>query len=163
MFLHISRKIRIVKSGSPRKLLELCAGTNCLEARGDRNHHPLKFGDVTTANHKVLNEESELRLQHRHTVEETFEVQEDRIKKYKSDGDRHFTAGRRVAESTVDMVLQARAKMAKERVSSWTRRRHHEGDEKNSFHRFCISEITRCFQDRSTALEEAPSTWKIEK
>ena len=35
--------------------------SNRLEARGDRAHHPPKFGDAITPDHKVLNEENESR------------------------------------------------------------------------------------------------------
>ena len=49
-------------------------------------------------------------------VEETIEMQVDGIKKYKKDGDGHFTEEERVAEITVHLVLQAKAKMAEERV-----------------------------------------------
>ena len=37
--------------------------------------------------------------------------------KCKTDGDRHSTEVGRIAEITVDLVLQARAKMAEERVN----------------------------------------------
>ena len=47
-------------------------------------------------------------------VEETIEVQEDRIKMYKADGNGHFTKDMRVPDMTEDLVLQARAKVADE-------------------------------------------------
>ena len=50
-------------------------------------------------------------------VEETIEEQEDRIKKYKTDGDRHFTEEGRNGESTFDLVLKARATMAEEVIN----------------------------------------------
>ena len=49
-------------------------------------------------------------------VEETIEIQEARIKKYKSEGHRRFTAERRIGNLTVDVIFQARAKMVEERV-----------------------------------------------
>ena len=41
---------------------------NCPKARGDRIHHPQKFGDAKTADHKIVDEENESRLQHRLAV-----------------------------------------------------------------------------------------------
>ena len=40
--------------------------TRAPEARGDRVHLPQNFGDAFTADHKVLSEENESRLQHRY-------------------------------------------------------------------------------------------------
>ena len=48
--------------------------------------------------------------------EETTDEQKKWIMKYKEDGDRHFTEQGRVAEITVDLVLQARAKMSENEV-----------------------------------------------
>ena len=50
-------------------------------------------------------------------IEKTFEMEEDGVKKYRTYGDRHFTEDRGVAEITVDLVLQAMAKMVEERVN----------------------------------------------
>ena len=44
-------------------------------------------------------------------VEATIEKQEDRIKEYKTKGNRHITEEGRFPEFTIDLVLQARAKM----------------------------------------------------
>ena len=44
-------------------------------------------------------------------------MQEDRIKNHKTEGDRHFTEEGRIAEITVDVVFQATAKMAEEKVT----------------------------------------------
>ena len=75
------------------------------------------MGGVFTEDEVVRNEE----LQHcdevHVDVEETIEKQKDRIKEYKKDEDRHFTEAGRVAEMTIDLVFQARAKMAEERVN----------------------------------------------
>ena len=43
---------------------------SCPEARGDRTHHSQTCGDAITANHKVLNEENESRLQRRCALRE---------------------------------------------------------------------------------------------
>ena len=67
MFLHIFPKIRAVKIASSQRLPELRAVIG-LEARGDRNHLPQKFGDAVTAGHNLLSEENESRLQHRDAV-----------------------------------------------------------------------------------------------
>ena len=39
--------------------------SNRPDARGDRVHHPQKFGDAVKADHEVLNDENDSRLQHR--------------------------------------------------------------------------------------------------
>ena len=45
------------------------------------------------------------------------EMQGERIKKCKAEGDRHFTEEGRIVEITVDLVFTARARMAEERVT----------------------------------------------
>ena len=50
-------------------------------------------------------------------VVETTEEQEKSILKYKEDGDRHFTEEGRVAGITVELVLQAGAKMTENKVN----------------------------------------------
>ena len=53
-------------------------------------------------------------------VEETIEKQEDRIKEYNTDADRHLRKKGRIAGITFDWVLQTRAKMAEdEQLVSW--------------------------------------------
>ena len=49
--------------------------------------------------------------------EETREVQENRIEYFKKKGDQQFTVEGRTAEITVDLVLQARAKMSDNKVN----------------------------------------------
>ena len=49
--------------------------------------------------------------------EETIEGQEQRIEKYKREGDKDFTEHGRTAEITIDFVLQARAKMSEDKVN----------------------------------------------
>ena len=46
--------------------------------------------------------------------DETVEVHKERIMKFKKTGDRDFTEEGRVAEITVDLVLRAKARMAKD-------------------------------------------------
>ena len=49
--------------------------------------------------------------------EETKEVQENRIEYFKKKGEQQFTEEGRTAEITVDLVLQARAKMSDNKVN----------------------------------------------
>ena len=49
--------------------------------------------------------------------EETREVQEKRVKYFKEKGDRNITEDGRGAEITMDLVLQARAKMSENKVN----------------------------------------------
>ena len=93
--------------------------------------------------------------------EETREVQEKRIECLKEKGDRHFTDDGKGAEITVDLVLQGRAKMSDNKVN---------GVEDTVVSEMIkllplenIHTITRCFQERSMGLMEAPSSWKIVK
>ena len=84
------------------------------------------------------------------------EEQEKRIMKYKKSGENHFTEERSVPEITIELVLQARAKMADNKVN---------GPEDSTVSEMIKQppqekkyEITRCFQDRSVELEEAQSS-----
>ena len=67
LFLRILPKIQIVKFVSSRKLLELCAGT-ARKREETVLFILLKCGDAFTADHIILNAESESRLQHRFAV-----------------------------------------------------------------------------------------------
>ena len=49
--------------------------------------------------------------------EETKEAQESRIENFKKKGNQHFTEEGRNAEITVDLVLQARAKLSDDKVN----------------------------------------------
>ena len=78
--------------------------------------------------------------------EETIDEQQRRMPKYKEDGDRHFvTEHGRVAEITIDLVLQARAKMSENKVNgpedSIVSEMNKQWPQEN------IYEITRCLQD----------------
>ena len=93
--------------------------------------------------------------------DETREVQEKRIDYSKKKGDRHFTDDGRVAETTVDLVLQARAKMFENKVN---------GNEDAVVSVMIkllplekIQKITRCFQERFVGQMEAPNSWKFVK
>ena len=75
--------------------------------------------------------------------------------------DRHFTDDGRVAETTVDLVLQARAKMSENNVN---------GPEDAVVSVMTkllpldkIQKITRCFQERLVGQIEAPISWKVVK
>ena len=76
-----------------------------------------------------------------------------------SKGDQQFTVDGRRAEITVDLVLQARAKMADNSVNGL------EGRVVSEMIKQCLLEkisiITRCFQECFMGLMEAPSSWKI--
>ena len=71
-------------------------------------------------------------------------------------GEKHFTEEKSVPEITIELVLQARAKMADNKVN---------GPEDSTVSEMIKQppqekkyEITRCFQDRSVELEEAQSS-----
>ena len=93
--------------------------------------------------------------------EETTEEQAKRIAKYKKDCDRQFTEYGRVAEITVDLVLQARARMLDNIgngsedaiVSEMIQQLPQEN----------IHAITRCFRNRFIGLDDAPSSRRIVK
>ena len=91
--------------------------------------------------------------------EETKNEQEGRSNKYRQDGDKQFTEEGRMVEITVDMVLQARAKMSESKVN---------GPEDvvvsemmKQFPQEKIYEVTRCFQQRCMGQMDAPNSWKI--
>ena len=90
-------------------------------------------------------------------AEETIEVQENTgSRSTRQMGDRHFTEEGRDDAITIDLVLQARAKMAEERVNgpedSIVSEMVKQVPQENMY------EITRCFQVRFLGLEEAPSS-----
>ena len=96
-------KERKQQQGAKDPLKEECSenklarhGVQC-STLGNRmpKRRPLKesFGKMNYKDCEEVNED----------VEETIEVQENRIKKYRTDGDRHFTE-ERVAEMTIDVV-----------------------------------------------------------
>ena len=77
----------------------------------------LYVGGVFTEDRAMWKEELHKHCQELYVdVHETIEKQEDRIKKYKTDGDRHFAGERRISINSIDLVLEASAKMAEESV-----------------------------------------------
>ena len=78
--------------------------------------------------------------------QETIEEQERRILRDKEEGDRHFTEAGMVAENTIDLVRQARAKMAENKVDGTEDSCVSEMIKQLSQEK--IYEITRCFQKR---------------
>ena len=93
--------------------------------------------------------------------EDTKEEQEMRILKYQKEGNKQFTEDGRVAEITSDLILQARAKMSKDKVN---------GPEDSAVSEMIKQlpqekyEIVKCFfQQRFMGLQEAPSSWKMVK
>ena len=88
-------------------------------------------------------------------LQETKEVQENRIDYFKKKGYQQFTMDGRNAEITVDLVLQARAKMSDNKVNgpedavvSWMIKQLPPLEK--------IYIITRCVQKRFKGLMEAP-------
>ena len=93
--------------------------------------------------------------------DETRAVQEKRIEYFKKEGVRQCTDDGRRAEITVDVVLQAMAKMFDNKVNG-------AGDAvaSETIKQLPLGKIyigTRCFQERFMGLMEAPSSWKIVK
>ena len=91
----------------------------------------------------------------RRSLRETRKDNQKIMKKYKENGDRHFTDEGRVAEFTIVWVLLARANMSENKVSgpgdsivsAMIKQLPHEK----------VHEITRCFQDRFMELDEVPN------
>ena len=93
--------------------------------------------------------------------EETREVQENRIEYFKKKGDQQFTVDGRKAEITVDLVLQARAKIADNKVNGPEDTVVCEMMKQLPLEK--IYTITKCFQERFMGQMEAPSSWKVVK
>ena len=93
--------------------------------------------------------------------EETKEVQENRMKNVKKKGDQQFTEEGRTAEITVDLVLQARAKMSDNKVNGLE-----DSIESELIKQFPLEKIytiSKCFQERFLGQMQSPSSWKIVK
>ena len=93
--------------------------------------------------------------------DETREVAREEKLIFQKEIDQHFTDDRRGAEITVDLVLQARAKMSENKVN---------GPEVavvsemiKQLPREKIYIITKCFQQRFMGQMEAASSWKVVK
>ena len=113
----------------------------------------LYVGGVFTEDRAMWKEELHKHCQELYVdVHETIEKQEDRIKKCKTDGDRHFAGEGIISINSIDLVLEVCAKMAEESVN---------GSEDSivtemikRFPQKQQHENTRCFQDRFMGLEE---------
>ena len=93
--------------------------------------------------------------------EERKEVEEGRIEYLKRKGDQHFTKDGRGAEMTIDLVLQARAKVSENRVNGPEDAAVSEMIKQLPQEKIYI--ITKFFQERFMGQTEAPSSWKIVK
>ena len=87
-------------------------------------------------------------------LEETKEAQESRIEYFRKNGNQHFTEEGRNAEITVDLVLQARAKLSDDKEKR-TRGRDRERDDQKDAHGK-IYTIARCCQERFMARWNPP-------
>ena len=94
-------------------------------------------------------------------VEETKEVQEKRIEYFRKKGNLHFTEDGRNAEITVDMVLQARARLSENKVNGPEDAILSEMIKRLPTEKIYI--ITMCFQERFLCRMESPSSWKVVK
>ena len=79
----------------------------------------------------------------------------------KKKGDEQFTMEARNAEITVDLVLQARAKMSDNTVDGLEEAVLSEKIEQLPLEK--TNFITKCFQEHFMGLMEAPSSWKVVK
>ena len=93
--------------------------------------------------------------------EEIREIQENRIDYFKKKGDQQFTDDGRKAEITVDLRLQARAKMSENKVNGPEDAVVSEMIKQLALEK--IYTITKCFQECFMDQMEAPSSWKILK
>ena len=94
-------------------------------------------------------------------MEETKEEQERRIEYFKKKGNQQFTEDGRNAAITVDLVLQAKAKLSDNKVNGPEDTIVSEMIKKLPLEK--IYNIPRCFQERFMGLMESPSSWKILK
>ena len=92
-------------------------------------------------------------------MEETKEEQENRIEYlWKKEGNQQFTEDGRNAEITVDLVLQARAKVSENKVNGPEDAIVSEMMKRLPMEK--IYTITGCFQKRFMGMMEFPSSWK---
>ena len=94
-------------------------------------------------------------------MEDTKEVQEKRIEYFRQEGNQQFTEEGRNAEITVDLVLQARARLSEKKVNRPEDAIVSEMIKKLSMEK--IYTATRCFQERFLGQMESPSSWKVVK
>ena len=91
--------------------------------------------------------------------EESIKVQEERIEYFKKKGGQQFTGDGRTAEITVDLVLQARAKMLENKANGpedATVSETMEQSPQEILHHTTLSDI-------DVGLVDAPSSWRIVK
>ena len=93
--------------------------------------------------------------------EETKEAQESRIEYFKKKGNQQFTEEGRKAEITVDLVLQARAKLSDNKVNGPEDAIVSEMIKKLLMQKKYT--FARCFHERFMGLMESRSSWKIVK
>ena len=74
-------------------------------------------------------------------------------------GDQHFTEDGRGAEITIDLVLQARAKIPEKKVNGPEDAVVSEMIKQFFREKICI--IAGCYRERPVGQTEAPSSWKI--
>ena len=93
--------------------------------------------------------------------DETKEVQENRIEYFKKKGEQQFTKEGRTAEITVDLMLQARAKMSNNKVNGLEDAIVSEWIKHLPLGTICTT--IKCFQERFMGQTESPNSWKIVK
>ena len=94
-------------------------------------------------------------------MEETKEEQENRIENFWKKGNQQFTEEGRNAEITVDLVLQARAKLSENKVNGPEDAIVSEMIKRLPMEK--IYTITRCVQERFMGMMESSSSWKMVK
>ena len=94
-------------------------------------------------------------------LKETKEAQEKRIEYFQKEGNQQCAEEGRNADITVDLVLQARAKLSDNKVNGPEDEIVNEMIKSLPMEKICT--VTRCFQARFMGLMEAPSSWKIVK
>ena len=91
--------------------------------------------------------------------EETKEVQQKRIEFFKMKGDRHFPEDGREVQISVDLVLQARAKLSNNKVTGPADAIVSEMIKAVPLEKIYM--VTKCSQQRFMGTMEAPDSWKI--
>ena len=94
-------------------------------------------------------------------MEETKEEQERRIENFWKKGNQQFTEERLNADITVDLMLQARAKLSDNKVNGPEDAIVSEMIKKLPVEK--IYTFARCFQERFMGQMESPSSWKVVK
>ena len=163
-----ARCTKVIRGRVPKKQATKARAEHlgkCCLAPGKRNVRGKPMSELyVNGNFKEDREEWQIELQ-RHCAEEytdqeaTREVQENRIEYFKKMGDQQFTVNGRRAEITVDLVLQARAKMSDNKVIGLEDTVVSEMIKQLPYEEICI--ITKCFQERFMGQMEAPNSWTI--